>query len=126
MPENKDTDFSWEDFETKINNELVATLGNFYHRVLTFTFKHFGEVPSSKARPRRRRGARGHKSHYGHSRYRAEQLSFKRALKAIMDLAQYGNRYFGAVKPGRWSRRTEKGAVLFFTSTCFWSRRWLS
>ncbi|MEI6795645.1 MAG: methionine--tRNA ligase, partial [Methanomassiliicoccales archaeon] len=45
MPEGKDADFSWDDFDARINNELVATLGNYYHRVLSFTFKNYGMVP---------------------------------------------------------------------------------
>ncbi|MCD6461649.1 MAG: methionine--tRNA ligase, partial [Thermoplasmata archaeon] len=45
MPENRDADFTWEDFIRRVNEELVSTLGNFVHRVLTFTHKHFGAVP---------------------------------------------------------------------------------
>ncbi|MCG2826804.1 MAG: methionine--tRNA ligase, partial [Thermoplasmatales archaeon] len=47
MPENRDVDFSWDDFIMKNNNELVATLGNFIHRVLTFTKKNFGKIPEA-------------------------------------------------------------------------------
>jgi methionyl-tRNA synthetase len=100
MPENKDADFSWEDFETKINNELVATLGNFYHRVLSFTYKHFGEVPEFK-------GTAEEKQEVMEVIAKAKQAvdadlaacEFKRALKSIMDLAQFGNRYFDSVGP---------------------------
>ena len=100
MPENKDADFSWEDFETKVNNELVATLGNFYHRVLSFTFKHFGEVPALRATEAERQEVMDAiartKAEVGSD---LEGCEFKRALKAIMDLAQYGNRYFDGVGP---------------------------
>jgi len=100
MPENKDADFSWEDFETKVNNELVATLGNFYHRVLSFTYKHFGEVPELKGIDDER--AEVMNAIRQAEATVAEALSgcqFKRALKAVMDLAQFGNRYFDAVGP---------------------------
>lgn len=47
LPEQKDTDFSTQDFEEKNNGELVGNFGNFVNRVLTFTFKHFeGRVPA--------------------------------------------------------------------------------
>jgi methionyl-tRNA synthetase len=47
MPETRDTDFSWEDFVRRNNNELVATWGNLCHRILTFGYKHFGgRVPT--------------------------------------------------------------------------------
>ena len=44
----KDADFSWEEFETKVNNELVATYGNYLHRVLCFTQKNFGQIPEMR------------------------------------------------------------------------------
>lgn len=45
-PEDNDTDFSWADFEAKINNELVGNLGNFVNRVVSLTEKFFeGKKP---------------------------------------------------------------------------------
>lgn len=41
MPETKDTDFTWEEFVEVNNNELVANLGNFIHRTLSFWNKQF-------------------------------------------------------------------------------------
>ena len=41
MPETRDTDFGWEDFVRRNNDELVATWGNLCHRVLTFAHKHY-------------------------------------------------------------------------------------
>jgi methionyl-tRNA synthetase len=46
MPESKDTDWDWEDFYRRNNDELVATWGNLANRVLSFTYKHWeGIVP---------------------------------------------------------------------------------
>jgi len=46
MPENRDTDWDWEDFYKRNNDELVATWGNLANRVLSFTYKNFaGKVP---------------------------------------------------------------------------------
>jgi methionyl-tRNA synthetase len=46
MPETKDTDWDWEDFYRRNNDELVATWGNLANRVLSFTYKHWeGVVP---------------------------------------------------------------------------------
>jgi len=45
-PETSDSDFSWQEFVDRNNNELVGTWGNLAHRMLTFTYKHFeGAVP---------------------------------------------------------------------------------
>lgn len=46
MPESKDTDWNWEDFFKRNNDELVATWGNLANRVLAFAYKHWdGQVP---------------------------------------------------------------------------------
>jgi methionyl-tRNA synthetase len=46
MPESRDTDFSWDDFVRRVNDELVATWGNLANRVLSFAYKHWdGVVP---------------------------------------------------------------------------------
>jgi methionyl-tRNA synthetase len=46
MPESKDTDWDWEDFYRRNNDELVATWGNLANRVLAFAYKHWeGVVP---------------------------------------------------------------------------------
>jgi len=46
MPEARDTDWDWEDFYKRNNDELVATWGNLANRVLSFTVKQFeGKVP---------------------------------------------------------------------------------
>lgn len=100
MPENKDSDFSWSDFETKVNNELVATLGNFYHRVLSFTYKHYGVVPEYKSSDADRKEVMDAiETAQKQVAADLEVCEFKRALKSVMDLAQFGNRYFDSVGP---------------------------
>lgn len=47
-PENKDADFTWDDFQARINNELVAVFGNFINRVSVLTHKYYdGKVPAN-------------------------------------------------------------------------------
>lgn len=46
MPETRDSDFSWDVFQARVNNELADTLGNFINRSMTFAHKYFeGKVP---------------------------------------------------------------------------------
>ena len=46
MPETRDSDWDWEEFYQRNNNELVATWGNLANRVLSFAYKHWeGKVP---------------------------------------------------------------------------------
>ena len=47
LPESKDADFSWKEFQARHNNELADILGNFVNRTVTFAHKYFdGKVPA--------------------------------------------------------------------------------
>ncbi|MDP6793409.1 MAG: methionine--tRNA ligase [Anaerolineales bacterium] len=47
MPESKDSDWTWSEFQQRNNDELVATWGNLANRILSFSYKHFEErVPA--------------------------------------------------------------------------------
>lgn len=46
-PETKDSEFTWKDYQTRINSELVSIFGNFVNRVLVLSDKYYaGKVPS--------------------------------------------------------------------------------
>ncbi len=98
MPEGRDSEFSMEVFETRVNNELVATLGNYYHRVLSFAFKNFGTLsgPASEEGM----GVLGDvdSSAEEEGRY-IDGCEFKKALKVVMDTAQKGNQYLDRCAP---------------------------
>lgn len=52
MPETKDADFTWKDFQARVNNELVAILGNFVNRVMVLSHKyHQGKVQEAEIDP---------------------------------------------------------------------------
>lgn len=51
-PETKDSDFSWKDYQARVNNELADILGNFVNRVMVLTHKYFaGKVPLAAFEP---------------------------------------------------------------------------
>ncbi|MFH1101656.1 MAG: methionine--tRNA ligase [Methanobacteriota archaeon] len=116
MPEQKDTNWLWDDFVAKNNDELVGTYGNFIHRVLTFTQKNFGCIPKKgeltkqdeEVFARIKEAQRRIDEAISHCR-------FKQGLREAMNLAQYGNVYFDHEQP--WSLiKTDKercGTVLF-------------
>ena len=102
MPETKDSEFSWDDLASRVNNELVATYGNFLHRALSFTFKNFGVIPARGDLDERDKAALSRIAEAEKEVSAALSVcEFRRALKAIMDLAQFGNQYFDSVAP--WS-----------------------
>ncbi len=50
IPESKDSDFTWKDYQARVNNELVAKLGNFVNRTAQFIHKYYnGMVPTLPA-----------------------------------------------------------------------------
>lgn len=100
MPENKDTSWMWDDFVAKNNDELVGTYGNFVHRVITFTAKNFGEIPKQGVLDGLDKQAiQKIKDVYREVSGSLENCSFKKGLRAAMNLAQFGNFYFDQKKP---------------------------
>ncbi len=98
MPEGRDSEFSMDDFETKVNNELVATLGNYYHRVLSFAYKNFGSLSG----PVTEEGAAMLNEMLSSAAEEAafiERCEFKKALKVMMEAAQKGNQFLDRCAP---------------------------
>ncbi|MFH0816893.1 MAG: methionine--tRNA ligase [Methanobacteriota archaeon] len=115
MPESRDAEFSWEEFVAKTNNELVATLGNFVHRTLTFTEKNYGAIPEMGTLAEADKAALATIERAQAEVARCISLcEFKNGLKAAMDLAREGNRYFDSVEPWALVKadRARCGAVL--------------
>ena len=100
MPEARDADFTIEDFVRRNNDELVSTLGNFIHRVLSFTHKNYGEVPETKELSALGEEARGKiETQIKDVADQIERCQFKKSIKSLMELAHYSNRYFDARAP---------------------------
>lgn len=100
MPENKDSNWLWNDFVAKNNDELVGTYGNFIHRVVTFTSKNFGSIPKMQNLEEMDEEVLKKIEEacieVGDS---IEHCKFKKGLRAAMNLAQYGNYYFDQNQP---------------------------
>ena len=100
MPENKDTNWTWDDFVAKNNDEIVGTYGNFIHRVVTFTQKNFGEIPSQGTLDDLDKQAiKKIEEISGTASDAIEKCSFKKGLRTVMSLAQFGNFYFDQNQP---------------------------
>lgn len=100
MPENKDTNWMWDDFVAKNNDELVGTYGNFIHRVITFTQKNFGEIPKQgKLDELDKKALKEITKTSEEVSKLLDNCNFKQGLRAIMNLAQFGNYYFDQKQP---------------------------
>lgn len=108
-PEKQDTDFTWRDFQEKINNDLNDALGNFVHRTLVFTAKFFdGRVPKADADEKVLAQVK-------EKAEKAAQLlgdfKIKEALQEIISIARLGNEYLSAEEP--WKNKARQPAVIF-------------
>ncbi len=101
MPETKDYDFTWKDFQAKNNNELVAILGNFVNRAMVLTRKYFeGKVPARGELYDIDRQLTGSIATLKEEIGRAlDQFKFREALAAFMEVARAGNKYLAETEP---------------------------
>ena len=100
-PETKDNDFTWKDFQTRNNNELVAILGNFVNRALVLTDKYFGGVvPAAGELTDYDRDTLGELPAIKQSlEENIENYRFREALKDAMAIARLGNKYLADTEP---------------------------
>jgi len=100
-PETKDNDFTWKDFQTRNNSELVAIFGNFVNRALVLTQKYFeGKVPAVTELQDYDRSALSEISIIKTNVEEAlENFRFREALKEAMSLARLGNKYLADTEP---------------------------
>ena len=100
-PETKDNDFTWKDFQSRNNSELVAILGNFVNRALVLTKKYYdGIIPE-----------RGELTEYDEATIEElqkikaslerniEHYHFREALKDAMNFSRIGNKYLADTEP---------------------------
>jgi methionyl-tRNA synthetase len=100
-PETKDNDFTWKDFQTRNNSELVAILGNFVNRALVLKHKYFnGKIPAIKDLTAYDREVIEEipviRTELENN---IEAFKFREALKKTMDLARLGNKYLADTEP---------------------------
>ena len=106
LPETKDSEFTWKDFQAKNNSELVAIFGNFINRALVLTQKYFdGKVPPL--------GALGEMDKATIAALAAfpdkigssiELYRFREATAHLMDLARLGNKYLADTEPWKLAK----------------------
>jgi len=103
MPENKDSEFTWQDFQDRVNNELVAAYGNFVNRVVTLIHKYY----DGRLDEHFRKTQRENDSIIGKSileteaaiAQNLEQFKFKEALSELMSFARAGNKFLADTEP---------------------------
>ena len=109
MPEGHDTDFRWEEYVDKVNNELIGTYGNFVHRVMTLSHRLESinnDNPLSQFY---------NSDHHDESIikiqellesaiYSMEKQRFKEALRSLMNISQIGNGLIQHSEPWKYMK----------------------
>ena len=100
-PETKDNDFTWKDFQTRNNSELVAIFGNFINRVSVLTQKYYeGIVPARKNLTKEDEETlekmKAFPAIIGNS---IERYRFREASQELINLARLGNKYLADQEP---------------------------
>lgn len=108
-PETKDNDFTWKDFQTKNNSELVAILGNFVNRTLVLTHKFYnGSVPAAEQYAKEDLLVLEELASFPDKIGAAlEQFKFREALSEMMNLARLGNKYLADTEPWKLIKTDE-------------------
>ncbi|HWD87046.1 MAG TPA: methionine--tRNA ligase [Mucilaginibacter sp.] len=115
LPETSDSEFTWRDYQARVNNELVAILGNFVNRVMILMHKFFdGKVESNN----------GHVAlydadltieldrFYDEIERNLETYKFRQAMQAVMDIARMGNKYLTENEPWKTIKTNPDDAKL--------------
>ena len=117
-PETKDNDFTWADFQTRNNSELVAILGNFVNRAVVLTHKYFeGAVPAAGELTDAEREAYAELARIRKAlSENIETFHFREALKEAMNIARLGNKYLQDTEPWKVAK-TDMGRVATILNT---------
>ena len=99
-PETRDSNFTWDLFIDIINSILNDTIGNFIHRTLSLTYRHFKEVPPRyKLNNVDEEVLNDVKRLYEEITKMFKSFKFKEALFRIVDIARVGNKYLNDTQP---------------------------
>lgn len=108
-PETKDNDFTWADFQTRNNSELVAILGNFVNRTLVLTHKYYeGKVPAADTFTKEDLLILEQLASFPERISSSlEEFRFREALSEMMALARLGNKYLADTEPWKLIKTDE-------------------
>ena len=100
-PETKDNDFTWKEFQTRNNSELVAVYGNFTNRVLSLIDKYYdGNIPRSDSTNNiDDKVLEEVKVQKNQIMISLNNFKFREALKNLMNIARLGNKYLADSEP---------------------------
>ena len=118
-PETKDNDFTWKDFQTRNNSELVAIYGNFINRVVVLSNKYYeGIVPQASNFTETDLKALADIKTFPQSIADSiEKYRFREAQGVMMNLARLGNKYLADEEPWKLQKTDpERTATIMYVA----------
>jgi len=123
MPEQKDSEFTWNDYRDRVNNELADVLGNFVNRVLVLTRKYYeGAVP---AIPQGQKLTEVDTSLINELESASEKIGalilrfrFREAQLEAMNIARKGNKYLTEEEPWKLQKTDPKRVEVIMHLAC--------
>jgi methionyl-tRNA synthetase len=108
-PETKDNDFTWKDFQTRNNSELVAIFGNFINRVVVLTHKYYnGIIPQATDFSEiDNETLQALKAYPAVISSAIDRYRFREASQELMNLARLGNKYLADEEPWKLIKTDE-------------------
>jgi methionyl-tRNA synthetase len=123
-PETSDTDFKWDDFIAKNNNELLSNLGNLVNRILVFTEKNFnGKIPKFHEEKIDDTEKEFFNNVINKFKAYVKAMSFaeiREGVKIFMEISSLGNLYLQTTQPWNLLKKKEKTYDLTKAETIFY------
>lgn len=109
-PETKDSEFTWKDYQARVNNELVAIFGNFVNRSVVLTHKYFeGNVPAqTELTEYDKEVLNSINSIQKTVNDLLSKYKFRDAQTEAMNLARIGNKYLADTEPWKLIKTDEE------------------
>ncbi len=105
LPETKDSDFTWADFQAHVNNELADNLGNFINRTVAFCVKYLdGTVPAIEERDDVTALFAAASEHAAALTLALDECRMRDAINELMSISRAGNKFFNDAEPWRTRR----------------------
>jgi methionyl-tRNA synthetase len=110
LPETSDSEFTWKDFQARVNNELVAIFGNFVNRVMVLSHKYFdGKVLSGSPLNEVDQHVFAELAKFPDAITGSiQQYRFREALAQFMNVARLGNKYLADEEPWKVIKNDEE------------------
>lgn len=114
LPENKDNNFTWKDFQTKNNSELVGILGNFINRVMVLTHKYYeGVIPERTNDFEELYQLKNYAKKIGDY---LDKFEYRNALMEYMNLARLGNQFLQIQEPWKKQDKPDEIKGILYTA----------